>query len=131
VLFYRNKPVHVYCTLLPRRAVNPRGVWDKVITGERWLIPPVEMKLVEIIPEDLADRVHCAIRLYHQCTKQKSSLRLRLAQYAVAIKVLGPERSSRLEERIVRQFCEDLGIGDDPESYILNAAEKEQCQTIP
>lgn len=43
------KPVSVYITE-QRRTVPPSGVWDACMTGERWIIPPVQLTLLTVIP---------------------------------------------------------------------------------
>jgi hypothetical protein len=43
------RPVRVYITE-KRRTVPPTGVWDAVMTGERWIIPPVRLTLLATIP---------------------------------------------------------------------------------
>jgi len=43
------RDVAVYVTE-ERRTVPPSGVFDAVLTGERWVIPPVRLSLVGVIP---------------------------------------------------------------------------------
>jgi hypothetical protein len=43
------RDVGVYVTDM-RRTVPPSGVGDEVLTGERWIIPPVRLSLVGVIP---------------------------------------------------------------------------------
>lgn len=43
------RDVGVYVTE-ERRTVPPSGVGDQVLTGERWIIPPVRLSLVGMIP---------------------------------------------------------------------------------
>jgi hypothetical protein len=116
-LFGDNKPVYVYRTEKPRRAVAPRGVWDAVVTRERWLIPPVKMVLERVIESNEVARAQTAVRLYHEITRRKSSLNVRVAQFAIAADVLGSDS----ERRRARRCCDIVGI-DDAESYLLSAA---------
>ncbi len=122
VLFPDRRPVFVYRTQTPRRAVRPVGVWDQVITGERWLIPPVRMVRVAVIPRTAVANATAAIRLYHEATRKCSTAQLRVAQYAVATAALGPEYTSPRERRLVNRFCRKLGVGGDPEDFILTQA---------
>lgn len=51
-------PVHVYQTE-PRAALPPLNVHDAVLTGERWVVPPVVCTRVLIIPyPDIAEAQH-------------------------------------------------------------------------
>lgn len=114
VLFTDGEPVYCYRTETPRRAVAPCGVWDRWVTGERWLIPPVTMVLDRVIDAELASRAHAAIRLYHRYTRLRTTLGLRVAQFALASELLGTSRDKRLASK----FCRLMGI-DDAESYVL------------
>lgn len=114
VLFADSKPVYCYRTEVPRRAVAPRDVWDQVVTRERWLIPPVVMTLRKTIASLDVAEAQSAIRMYHQYTRQKSSLHVRVAQLAIASRVLGPDC---IRDR-AKRCCQIIGI-DDPEDYLL------------
>lgn len=54
--FYPGRPVYVYASK-ERRAVNPgaRLVWDIAVTRERWLIPPVSLSRVAVVPPGVVD----------------------------------------------------------------------------
>lgn len=45
------RDIAVYLTE-PRRAIRPtsRQVWDAPITGERWVVPPVELRRIDFVP---------------------------------------------------------------------------------
>jgi hypothetical protein len=46
---FEGRDIHCYLTE-QRRTVPARGVWDAVITGERWVIPPAKLTHVLTIP---------------------------------------------------------------------------------
>ena len=99
--------------------MKPYDVWDRVVTDEGWIIHPVNMILVDTISKDIVDELSIAIRLFHQQTKSKSNLRLRVAQYAIAERVLGSK--SPREKRIINHMIDVLKLPkDDLEDYILN-----------
>lgn len=53
--------VFVYRTAKPRRANRPRSVHDAPITGERWLVPPVALELVEVLPGTILEPILGAV----------------------------------------------------------------------
>jgi len=109
--------VYVYKTERPRRAVKPVNVWDMCVTGERWLIPPAPMVLDRIIDDGTVDRATLAVRMYHISRRANSSLRTRVAQYSVALGVLG---GPAWESRRVDDMLHVLGMEDlDPEDFLL------------
>lgn len=55
-LFVRT--VYVYRTERPRSGVKPVDVWDSWLTQERWLVPPVEMRLVGAVPTAVVQQVN-------------------------------------------------------------------------
>jgi hypothetical protein len=109
------KQLYVYRTAKPMGSNKPVRTWDQAATGERWLVPPVDLVLDRVIDANLADRVYCAIRLYHQITRANSSIRLRICQVAIAERCLG--KMSRWTRRVLDLF--ELG---DPEDYIVERA---------
>lgn len=121
VLFPEGRPVFVYRTEAPRNAVAPVGVWDRVITGERWLVPPVRMVKWDTLGPPTVEAISAAIRLYHWATRDKSSVHLRVAQYMIAVRVLGDRYTDPAERRLLARFARRLGIGD-PEEFILSKA---------
>jgi hypothetical protein len=121
-LFDMDKPVYVYRTATTRRGVKPVKVWDQPITGERWIVDRVEMVRIETISAALADQVNDPIRFYHMRQPNKGTgVKLRVAQLAHAINVLGDKRSSRLEKQWLAKWLKRLGIVD-AEEYIIERA---------
>lgn len=114
-LFEESRPVHVYRTRTPRRAVMPVKVWDQIITQERWLIPPVEMVRVKIVDADTADRVQVGARLIAE-QRQRSSVRKRIMQYARAIEEFGAPAG---EVRAIERIRASLGLTCHPDDYFL------------
>lgn len=114
--------VYIYRTKFPRRGISPRGVWDKEITGERWLIPPVELILIDTISKEVVDKCFVASKLYYETTKKKSNVRLRIAQYARCIEVLGNRYTSKREMRYLGRVMNSLNISVDCDldMFILN-----------
>jgi len=126
ILFPTHRDVYVYRTSNERRAVAPRGVWDKIITGERWLIPPVEMQLFCAIPASVVADCQTAIRLYHEETRNRSDIRTRIAQLALSAAIFRRQYrhlASRSLSRFCDSLCSSFDIGKDPEEYILSRAE--------
>lgn len=127
VLFNTRKPVFCYRTEAIRRSVAPRGVWDSVVTGERWLIPPVKMILFRTISAEEVRRAQEAVTLFHKTTRRNSSLKIRVAQLAIAAEVLGDTREKRKAKRI----CKVVSI-DDPEWFVLCEMENNiTCHASP
>lgn len=118
VLFRERSPVYVYRTETPRRGVTPVDVWDRCVTGEHWLIPPVRMVRVQTIPPDQVAESQVAIRLYHEETRLNSDLWLRVSQYAMAFDVLGGTEHER--HRVQR--CLEAAQIHNPEEYVLSRA---------
>lgn len=119
VLFAQGKPVYCYRTDKPRRGIAPRNVWDSVITGERWLIPPIRLTLQKVISAEEAEAAQQFVWLFHNCTKRNSSVRIRVAQLACASRVLGgPSTKARAQKCL--KIC---GI-EDPEAYLFNLTEE-------
>lgn len=91
------KDVHVYRTERVRRTVKPNGVYDAVITGERWLIPPVTMVKVATIPRhvswEIGGYLHDWIEL-HNCAPTK------------LVRCLAYDRAIRILTRLDRTFAE-------------------------
>jgi hypothetical protein len=116
VLFKQDKAVYCYRTESPRRAVMPRNVWDQAITRERWLIPPVKLRLCRTIASVDVNRAQELIHWYHRLTRRNSSLEVRISQLAIASQVIGPDT---LRAR-ARRCCNLVNIAD-PEEYLLTA----------
>lgn len=108
-------PVSVYRTSKPCRGVMPRGVWDQVVTRERWLIPPVEMIRVRIIDAATVAKAQQDIVTFHRMANSRSDLWLRVAQYAIAADVFGADEP---EQRHIRRAVRITKIGD-PQDYII------------
>ncbi len=113
-LFLRQ--VYVYKTYAG--GVRPRGVWDAMVTRERWIVHPVEFRLVRTIPVDVVRKVTEAVRIYHDELKKRASLRTRVCQYAITVDLLG---ATAWERNWVKDCLGVLKI-KDPELYLLEAA---------
>lgn len=122
VMFHNGRQVYVYRTKTPRRTVMPVNVWDQIITQERWLVPPVDMVLVEVIDADVADRIQCGARLVAM-SGQKSSIRRRIMQYARAAEELGAPKGAL---RALSRIREALGLTMTPDNYMLGEALRNQ-----
>jgi hypothetical protein len=121
--------VFVYRTAKPHRTIKPRTVWDHLITGERWLVPPVEMVFVSAIPADTVDRVQVASVLYHQTTWRNCDYKLRIAQLLLAVEHLPREFTSKQCRRFAKSLGRLFAIGD-PEAYLLDRAITETQQIL-
>lgn len=104
------QPGRAYVYAVERRAVAPKGVWDAAITGERWLVPPVELVLVRVLEPYFVRDAQAAALLRAQA-KRASTWRTRVAQFVVAARMTG-ERPG-LAARWARM------LGRDPEEEIL------------
>jgi hypothetical protein len=124
-----DKEAYVYRTVKPRRPVTPRNVWDQVITGERWLIPvpSIELELVEVISKTLLDEITAPTVLYIQKVKGPVNYRIRVAQYAHTINVLGSKYTNKAEKELITLWCKRFQIGD-PVEYILQRAIEHDCR---
>lgn len=123
-LFDEWQPVHVYRTSKPTRGIAPRDVWDSLVTGERWIIPPATLVKVQTIAPEVVRLAN-----YHVVGRMRrlrrmhgdvpcGSIRLRVCQYAVCTKVLP---CSDFERSLVRGFLSILKI-DDPLDFIKNVS---------
>lgn len=54
------RDVSVYVTE-PRRTVPPAGVFDACMTGERWIVPPVRLHLLCVIPFAAIDQAQAGL----------------------------------------------------------------------
>ena len=77
----------VYRTETPRRTVAPVGVYDKIITGERWVVPPVRMVLVGRISAEACAEI-CGPSVEYLNTHGKVSHAERCRQLERATRVL-------------------------------------------
>lgn len=117
--------VYVYATETKRSAIRPTRVWDQLITGECWLIPPARLVKVQEIDQGMVAEIFAAVRLYHGCTRKRADFRTRIAQFAIAISNLP---HNQREAWLVSTFSERWGIGANPEEYLLNRAIAESCK---
>ena len=103
-----------YVYAAERRAVAPVGVWDRAVTGERWLVPPVALVLDRVVPPDTVRDIHAATWLRFELTPRRSpSWSVRLAQYIVAARVL------RVRHKWAVEYFESRFPGVDPEDHII------------
>ena len=115
VLFRTHRPVYVYRTESPRRAVMPVGVWDQFLTRERWLVPPVTLVRDRIIQPDQVAACQSLIGEFHKYTGTNSDIVLRFAQFAIAVDVLG---GTDFEKRFVHGLMKKWEW-DDPRNVII------------
>lgn len=121
-LFDLGKNVYLYRTVSRRRANRPRKVWDAVITGERWLLPGTVMEAQGFIKGETVDKMTELPWLYHEETKNKCSIRLRIACQKLAWQVLGSKYPNRWWRDYTHRLAHSFGVGD-PEKYIWEAME--------
>ena len=114
-MFDHHRPVFVYRTVKPYRGIHPRDVWDQIATDEHWLIPPVRLIHVATINALHVDEIQRAALRYHVVTRKASSLHNRVAQRAIAYRVVGgPKWEGQLLDRFKRT-CEI----NDPEEFLV------------
>lgn len=101
--------VHVYATLRPTKGIQPKGVWDELVTDERWLIPNHRLHRVDTIPRRIADDISLDILRWHERTKKAADYRIRVAALWRACTAI-PEHASKRISRLANVWCESLGI---------------------
>lgn len=119
--------VFVYQTV-PRKANEPRGVWDSFMTREKWIVPPVDLNLHSVIPAQTVDRVNWCIRLFHEETGRQATLTLRFAHALLLIKEFG----TKWEREEWAPFLESkLGVKTDAaEDWIFAKAVEKSFQNL-
>ena len=80
--------VFVYRTERERRSVAPFDVWDRALTGERWLVPPVAMVLTTTIPAPIVARCTATIRWHFESPGDCPMHVARLLSFRDAIRIL-------------------------------------------
>jgi len=91
-------PVHVYRTKDKRCGIAPVDVWDRCVTNERWLIPPMQLVKHGTVPKGVVELVTKHARRA-ACIKRGFTLHLRVCQYAVAAEFLGTSKDKRRAAR--------------------------------
>lgn len=104
-------PAYIYAAR--RRAVRPVGVWDAAVTGERWLVPPVSLKLYRVIPANVIRDVYAATNLRLERRKKSPSWKVRIAQLVIASRITDSDRE------IAELWYERYIAPADPEDFIL------------
>jgi hypothetical protein len=127
------RPVFVYRTEAPRRANRPVGVWDEVVTRERWIVPPAPMVLVDVVDEDAVEAAQAAVWYYHHRSKQNSDLRVRVAQLALAVEAVGryhPHLVTPGDRRHAAKCLGALGMPADAEEWLFERAERDRVKKL-
>lgn len=119
-VFSIGRPVWVYRTRRPTGSVRPVGVWDAGITGERWLVPPVEMMLVGLIDQYTVSDIQWSSLMYVSKTWEPFNLSLRSACLIAAIDELGNTEP----EREVAAYLRSRFKIEDPHAFIIAAMER-------
>lgn len=113
--FRPNRAVYVYRTAKPAGSVRPVGVWDSHITGERWLVPPVSMRLVSLIPAGVVHSVQWSSVNYHRATGLGASVATRAALFVIAVETLG----AGVRDRAVAAYLRGrFKLPKDPHNFI-------------
>lgn len=118
------RELYVYRTERPLRGVSPVGVWDSLITKERWLIPPAKLVRVGTITEEEVHEAQGDIRRFHRMTRKHSSHRLRVAQLEMAWRVLEGKFPIQRERRFSQRLCRMFLEGVEPVEFIESEIEK-------
>lgn len=101
VAVWHEGPVSVYVTEA-RRTVPPSGVFDQCLTGERWIIPPVQLSRIGIIPADAVAEAQRGLAP----TSNGYLNWARIGQRFVRMAGLVREHLPEARERWVEQFAE-------------------------
>lgn len=121
-LMRHSRSVWVYRTEQPRRANRPpKSVWDRMITQERWIVPPCEMVLQRVIPEDVVWNANLAMHAFFRGkTKPAATWKIRVAHYAVVIKALDQHDTTLVKEheRGTSESWLEYAEITDPEEYL-------------
>jgi len=80
---------------------QPVGVWDQCITGEMWYTRPVKFRLHTLIREEVVSAIMRPILSYHTITGKRSSWRLRVCQFAIAVAELDERKSKSAAKRML------------------------------
>lgn len=93
--------VFVYRTEAPKRVIIPNynQVPDVSLTGERWLIPPVKMILIDEIDGTYARQI-CFEFVQHVNKNLCASLLARCEMYAQAVRILPDKFKNKADARI-------------------------------
>lgn len=116
-LFDQNQPVWVYRTVRPHRGNGPVGVWDAPLTGERWLVPPVELDRVGVVPGETALAIGLAASQYVR-SHRSSNVRIRAALYILAVERLPAEWVTDSDRARAEKARRLFAIGPCAETYI-------------
>lgn len=100
------------------RAIKPVGVWDAVVSGERWIVPPARLVLDRVLFPDVAIRATEAMWLYHAETGLPSNVTLKCCLRKMAFDAVG---GPLWEGRLISRWMKIVGVVD-AESHILDAA---------
>lgn len=120
-LFTLTRDVHVYSTLKPVGSNEPKSVWDALITSERWIVPPLTLHKVQIVPAEQAMKAQAVAHL-RASYRFKSTWRTRIAQRAIAYTVLG---GPAWEGRMLQKWLRTWLSSQDPEEYCLRLLDEE------
>lgn len=114
-VFTKRKDLYVYRTLKKTKGIKPYRVWDAVITGERWLIPPMRLERIATIDREDVARIQCySVPILWT----GADIQIRTAQLAIAWDVLGKRFPNHQERRVCRFLLERFKVGD-PEIFFL------------
>lgn len=105
-LFVRG-PVFVYRTS-ERSGLRPLGVPDAVLTGERWIVPPVQLELVRRIEhKEVVAASRWLVALLREPGRACGPTALeRMYAYGDAVRVLGAKESEKTFVREVITYLE-------------------------
>lgn len=72
----------------PRRSIKPVDVFDSLLTGERWIIPPVGLSLESIIPGPVVEQANGELYEYVALHRKGPPIRLTAKYYQQSLDVL-------------------------------------------
>lgn len=100
--------VYVYKTAKKRSGIKPVDVGDSLLTGERWIVPPVDMSLIRTIPAQIVADLQGETRDYINTHWRGLSLWRKTKHYKKSISIFKEAgiKVPKWEENFVNKVSE-------------------------
>ena len=115
------RPAYVYRSE-PRKGITPKGVWDSLITEERWIAPPDKLEKVDTICGEDMSLMFGILEEWHLQTGSAASVHLRIATLAHAWNVFGDRFAhSPWDRRVAESLAKGFDVDfDHPLSKLMD-----------